>query len=341
MLRKRAGAWVAIAVALVVVLVVAWAVAANRAWPSTGSRSPTDPPPPASSSSGTPTDQGAGLQTGSHAYTMEWGGLERTYRVFVPAGLSAPAPLVVVIHGGGGSGQQAEQSYGWDRLAEREHVIVAYPDALGPVIHAWNVDGVDDTGTPCCGRSGRDGVDDVGFILGMVKVLAAATPVDPHRVFAAGISNGGILSYTLACESDVFAAIGPVAGTMLTDCADPHPTSVLHIHGLADSTIPFDGSPGGGPASIDGTPIESVLDAWRVIDGCGTAAVSTAGVVATSIAACAKGRAVELVTIADGEHGWPGAPLKPGDPEEFRHQPSQALDATTTLWEFFAAHPKS
>ena len=339
MLQKRTGAWVAVAVAVVVVLVAAWAVAASRTSPSTGPGAPMDSPAPAPGAT-SPDDSGTGLPTGSHAYTMEWGGFERTYRVFVPSGLSGPAPLVVMIHGGGGSGQQAEQSYGWDRLAEREHIIVAYPDALGPVIHAWNVDGVDDTGTPCCGRSGRDGVDDVGFVLGMVKAIAAATPIDPNRVYAAGVSNGGILSYTLACESDVFAAIGPVAGTMLTDCADPHPTSVLHIHGLADSTIPFDGSRGDGPASIDGPSIESVLEAWRVTDGCGSAAVSTAGVVASSIAACAEGRTVELVTIADGEHGWPGAPLKPGDPEEFRHQPSQALDATTTLWEFFVAHPK-
>jgi polyhydroxybutyrate depolymerase len=341
MTRNRKGLWIAVAavvVACLLVVVVA-VIAANRSRLSDPAASPAaSPAPSASPRAPRPADVPA-LQSGSHDYSLTWDGVERTYRVFMPTGLSGSSPLVVMLHGGGGSGLQAEKSYGWDRLAESEHVIIAYPDALGPAIHAWNVDGADETGTPCCGRSGRDGVDDVGFITALVRALEAATPIDPSRVYATGMSNGAILSYTLACETDVFAAIGPVAGTLLTGCDDPTPTSVLHIHGLLDSSIPFDGSPGAGTATIDGPPIESVIERWRTIDDCGPAVVTDAGIVTKYVSECADDRTVELVTVADGEHGWPGAPLKEGDPDEVKHQPSQAIDSTPTLWEFFAAHP--
>ena len=340
MTRRRTGLRIAVSLAVAALLVIVGFAIAHRGQVTAGADAPAASARPSSAStpSAAPVEQS--LPTGSNAYAMQWDGEQRTYRVFVPTGLTGPSPLVVMLHGGGGSGQQAETSYGWDRLAQEEHIIVAYPDALGPVIHAWNVDGVDETGAPCCGRSGRDGVDDVGFVLAMVEAIGQASPIDRGRVFAAGISNGGILSYTLACESDVFAAIAPDSATMLADCRHPNPTSVIHIHGLEDTTIPFDGSPGTGPATIDGPRIDSVIEAWRTVDGCDAPDVTTAGVVVTSIASCADGRSVELVTVADGEHGWPGAPLKPGDPEEFRHQPSQALDATSVIWQFFAAHPK-
>lgn len=340
MTRRRTGLWIAISLATAVLLVIIGVAIAHRGPVGPGG----DPPTASANPSGAPTPSAGpveqSLPTGSNTYAMTWDRQQRTYRVFVPTGLTGPSPLVVMLHGGGGSGEQAETSYGWDRLAQHEHFIVAYPDALGPVIHAWNVDGVDETGAPCCGRSGRDGVDDVGFVLAMVEAIEQASPIDRDQMFAAGISNGGILSYTLACESDVFAAIGPDSATMLAECRDPNPTSVIHIHGLKDTTIPFDGSPGTGPATIDGPRIDSVIEAWRTVDGCGAPIVTAAGVVVTSIASCADGRSVELVTVADGEHGWPGAPLKAGDPEEFRHQPSQALDATSVIWQFFAAHPK-
>ncbi len=84
---------------------------------------------------------------------------DRTYRLYVPAGLPSPAPLVVMLHGGFGSAQQAERAYGWDQLADTAKFVVAYPDGLG---RAWN------SGGGCCGRSSKDGVDDVGFITAAV-----------------------------------------------------------------------------------------------------------------------------------------------------------------------------
>jgi polyhydroxybutyrate depolymerase len=263
---------------------------------------------------------------GSSAHAMTFGGLDRGYRLYVPDGVAAPAPLVVMLHGGFGSAQQAERAYGWDELADGAKFVVAYPDGVG---RAWNVGG-------CCGLPARDGVDDVGFISAVVKDVGAHVAIDPARVFATGISNGGMMAYTLACRTDLFAAIGPDSATQLDGCASPRPISVLHIHGTADRLIRYDGGPGEGFAHIDGPPVPDVNAFWRNVDHCPTPAVSTAGPVTTSAADCPDGRSVTLISIDGAGHQWPGSqPILAGaDP------PSPALDATTTFWSFFAAHPR-
>jgi polyhydroxybutyrate depolymerase len=265
--------------------------------------------------------------TGSTEHSRPFGGVDRSYRVYVPAGLPAAAPLVVMLHGGLGTAEQAERTYGWDQLADREKFVVAYPDGVG---RAWNVHG------GCCGTPGRQGIDDVGFITAVVDEVAANLPVDRNRLYVTGISNGGMMSYALACSSDVFAAIGPDSATQLDPCATPHPTSVLAIHGTADRNIRYEGGAGAGIAHIDGPPVPAVNAFWRNVDRCAAAAVSSRGVVTTAGADCADGRAVTLITIEGAGHQWPGSrPVREGaDP------PSDALNATATLWAFFAAHPR-
>jgi polyhydroxybutyrate depolymerase len=268
-----------------------------------------------------------GFTAGSTAHSISFGGLERSYRLYVPAGLQAAAPLVIMLHGGFGSAAQAERSYGWNQLADREKFVVAYPDGVG---RAWNVNG------GCCGRPAKQELDDVGFISAVVGDVAANVSVAGDRVYATGISNGGMMSYALACGTDVFAAIGPDSATQLDPCGAPHPTSVMAIHGTADRMIRYDGEPGMGIAHIDGPPVPDVNAFWRNVDECGPPAVSSNGQVTTSTADCADTRAVTLITIDGAGHQWPGSqPIREGaDP------PSPALDATTTLWAFFAAHPR-
>src|ERR1700749_3954690 len=135
---------------------------------------------------------------------MAFGGLDRPYRSHKPAALTAAAPLVVMLHGAFGDGQQAENSYGWDQLADSAKFVVAYPDGMG---QTWNAHG-------CCGKAAAENIDDVGFITTMVGQISAAMPIDPSRVYATGISNGGIMSYALACNSGIFAAIGPDSATL-------------------------------------------------------------------------------------------------------------------------------
>jgi polyhydroxybutyrate depolymerase len=252
-----------------------------------------------------------GFTEGSTLHTMSFGGLNRAYRLYIPAGLASPAPLVVMMHGGFGSAQQAERAYGWDELADTAKFVVAYPDGVG---RAWNVNG------GCCGRPGRENVDDVGFVTAVVDDVAVNVNIDPHRRYATGISNGGMLAYALACDTGTFAAIGPDSATQLDECATPHPTSVMQIHGTADPRIRYDGSPGTGFATPDGGPSTPDLNAfWRSVDRCAPPAATTDGAVTTSTADCPDGRSVVLVTVDGGGHEWPSF-------------------ATHILWGFFAAH---
>jgi polyhydroxybutyrate depolymerase len=272
------------------------------------------------------------VPVGSSTHDISVGGVTRTYIVYRPAALPAAAPLVVMLHGGFGTGSQAQKSYHWDAEADSGHFLVAYPDGLN---RAWNAGG------GCCGTPGRTGADDIGFITAMVSAISRAVPVNAGRVYAAGISNGGIMAYDLACHTTVFAAIGPDSATELGGCPDPAPTSVIAIHGTADKNIPYDGGAGDGVAHIDGPAVPAVNASWREADRCAPPAVTTAGTVTTSVANCPAGRAVELVTIAGAGHQWPGGVPSPvaqrllgTDP------PSPALDATQVIWTFFAAHAR-
>jgi polyhydroxybutyrate depolymerase len=273
------------------------------------------------------------VPTGQSTQTITVGGRERSFQVYRPVSLPARVPLVVMLHGGFGSASQAESYYGWDAEADRNQFVVAYPDGVN---RAWAVGG------GCCGTPGTTGVDDVAFITAVVTRLSGQLPIDPNRVYATGISNGGLTAYRLACDTSVFAAIGPDSATLLGDCPSPKPVSIIHIHGTADHNIPYDGSPGTGFAKIDGPAVPDVVAMWTGVDSCPAPSVTTNGSVTTSMAACPQGRSVELITIDGAGHQWPGSPSRPAvekllglDP------PSNALDATDTIWRFFAAHPRS
>jgi polyhydroxybutyrate depolymerase len=279
----------------------------------------------------TPAASVSGIPVGRSSQTIVVGGMTRTYHLYRPATLPSPAPLVVMLHGGFGDGTQAEQDYGWDAQADTGHFLVVYPDG---VLKAWN------TGGGCCGKPATDNVDDVAFITAMITEIRREASVDPRRIYATGISNGGIMAYTLACDTSLFAAIGPDSATMLGPCPAPHPLSVLHIHGTADHNIPYLGGEGDGFAHIDGPAVPALNATWRGIDGCDAPTTTSAGTVTTSTATCPHGLAVELITITGAGHQWPGSTPKPViqrilglDP------PSTALNATHTFWAFFAAHP--
>lgn len=274
----------------------------------------------------------ASAPVGASSQSIQVGGLTRTFHLYRPRNLPSRAPLVVMLHGGFGSGTQAEQYYGWDKEADGHGFAVVYPDGLD---HAWN------TGGGCCGVPAKQNTDDVGFIKAMVAAIQTEIPIDPTRIYATGISNGGIMAYRLACDTDLFAAIGPDSATLLGTCPSPKPVSVLHIHGTADTRIPYAGGEGEGYAHINGPPVQTVVASWRATDGCGEQAVSTSGQVSTSTADCPGGRTVELITIAGAGHQWPGSAQKPMRETLLgTDAPSTALDATDVFWRFFAAHQK-
>jgi len=269
---------------------------------------------------------------GSSAHTISVGPLTRSFIVYRPAVLPAAAPLVVMLHGGFGTASGAEAAYHWDAQANTGHFVVAYPDGY---YRAWN------TGGGCCGIPAKLHVNDIAFITAMVAAIERAVPINADRVYATGISNGGIMAYTLACHTTIFAAIGPVAATELGTCRHPAPVSVIHIHGTADTNIPYNGGPGTGVAHIDGPPVPAVNARWRAIDRCGPAVKATAGTVTTSIANCTASKTAELITIAGAGHQWPGATPDPIT-QRLLHldPPSRALNATRVIWQFFATHTR-
>jgi len=255
----------------------------------------------------------SGFVDGTSSHTINVGGRNRVYRLHKPVGVPASAGLVVVLHGGFGSAEQAERSYGWDQLADSEKFVVAYPDGVN---RAWNVNG-----GGCCGKPAREGVDDVAFISAAVADVAKNVSINAGHVYATGMSNGGMMSYTLACDTTLFAAIGPVSGTQVDPCRSPHPASVMAIHGAEDPLIPYGGGPGRGFAHINGPPVADLNTFWRKVDQCEAPAVTTSGSVTTSTAGCPDNRSVVLITIDGGGHHWP----------DF---------ATAKLWQFFTAHPR-
>ena len=257
---------------------------------------------------------------GAEVRTLTVDGVDRSYRLYVPDELSTDPALVVMMHGGVGSARQAENAYGWNAEADAGGFVVAYPDGKSRV---WNAG-------YCCGRSAAD---DVGFIAALVEDLQAEFDVSPARTFATGMSNGAMMSYTLACTTELFAAIAPVAGTIVTPCENPSPVSVLHIHGLDDGKVRMDGEPGDGPGDVDGMPIADVNALWREADGCSEPVVVEQEPVTTSTSDCADGCRVVLVTVADAGHQWPGSVAREGAAD----QPVDTLDATALIWEFFDA----
>jgi polyhydroxybutyrate depolymerase len=262
-----------------------------------------------------------GPRAGTESRAIEVDGVTREYRVYLPEDLAVDPALVVMMHGGVGSAQQAERSYGWNAEADAGGFIVAYPDGKN---RSWNAG-------ECCGGAERHEVADVAFITALVGQLRDEFGISSDRTFATGMSNGAMMSYRLACETDLFAAIAPVAGTIVTPCDQPTPTSVLHIHGLDDGSVRMDGELGDGIAEVDGMPVADAVDVFRVAGGCDAAVTTVEGLVTTSSSTCDDDRRVVLVTVADAGHQWPGADDGAADP------PSTALDATAVIWEFFDA----
>jgi polyhydroxybutyrate depolymerase len=272
------------------------------------------------------------------------GGVTRTFEVHWPGGRvpNHPVPLVVVFHGGGGNAANAARMTGMDAKADREGFIAVYPDGTGrrpgaTMLLTWNT-------WRCCGAALNQHADDVSFVRALVNELERDEPIDPRRIYATGISNGGMMTYRVGCElSDVFAAIAPVAGALDTDdCHPASPVSVIVFHGTADQHILF---AGGVPrSSLDPHPrsdnaVAYAVDFWKKRDGCeGAPARERKGSVVHDAYTCRDGTAVELYAIEGQGHAWPGG--QKGRAFGNVDVPTSEISATDVMWEFFRRHPK-
>ena len=184
-------------------------------------------------------------------------------------------------------------------------------------------------------------MDDVGFVRAMVTDLQLLVNIDVKRIYATGMSNGGILSHRLACEAaDLFAAVAPVAGTLnFSPCSPSQPISVIEFHGTDDQHILYGG--GAGPKSLVNVDFASVQDSvgfWASFNGCNSQPQTNSfdDIQHETWTGCTSPTAVELYTIIDGGHSWPGGQGGWVGSD----QPTSTISASQLIWEFFAAHPK-
>ena len=180
----------------------------------------------------------------------------------------------------------------------------------------------------------------------MLDDLATVVNVDPKRVYATGMSNGGMMCYRLAAElSDRIAAVAPVAGTMAIEKADPkRPVPLIHFHGTADKLVPF-GGPGKGTAQFISLQIGGCFDlAWVKIDGCEEKPevadfpdkANDGTTVQRKLYGHGKdGAEVVLFVIDGGGHTWPGKQ----PPVKFLGKSTKNISANDLIWEFFEKHP--
>ena len=279
----------------------------------------------------------------SSKHTLIVDGRERSYLLHVPPDHD-PAercPVVLAFHGATSNGRLMEHFSGLSTKADQVGFVVVYPNGTGnlPNVLTWN-------GGGCCGYAVNHGVDDVAFVNALLDDLGHALPIDPRRLYAAGMSNGAHLVYRLACElGDRFAAIAAVAGAMaLDDCRPARPMPALHIHGTDDEFAPFHG--GRGPRSVYGThapSVEATVHTWARINGCSATPIITreqprvddgTRIVRHVYRPCTGGAEVVLLIVEGGGHTWPGRPPLPAA----LGQSTANLDANDAIWEFFQRH---
>jgi len=266
--------------------------------------------------------------------------LKRSYILYIPASVNKnqPVPVVFVFHGGTGDAESAIRMSGFNEVADQNGLIVVYPNGTGLLsdnkLLTWN-------GGACCGYAQEKNADDVGFVRAIVKDLQSVMPINAKRIYATGMSNGGILSHRLGCEAaDLFAAIAPVSGTLnFSPCNPSQPISVIEFHGTADQHIPYDG--GFGPKSLVNMNFASVrysIEFWTSVNECHSQPQTNSfeDIQHEIWKGCANSTSVELYTIIGGGHSWPGGQGGWAGSD----QPTATISASQLIWNFFIAHPK-
>lgn len=267
--------------------------------------------------------------------TIHVGGRARTYTVRLPSSYTGatPTPLVVAMHGGFGSGPQLESQSQLTVKGEEAGFIVVYPDGVPNLlgIRTWNAGG-------CCGYAMNQNIDDVGFISALLDTLIADHTIDTQRIYATGMSNGGFMSYRLACElGHRIAAIAPVSASMtIATCAPARPVPVISFHSYLDQSVPYQGGVGNGVSNHYNSPQDSVLNAFAAHAGC---AVLNDTLQHDNVMTVIRWHEcdcnAEVITYRtqDGGHSWHGGNgTGVGDP------PSTAVSATELMWDFFQEH---
>ncbi|MBI1192639.1 MAG: hypothetical protein GC205_05635 [Bacteroidetes bacterium] len=262
--------------------------------------------------------------------TLTFDGLERSFIVFVPAGYDGlePIPLVLNLHGAGSTAAEQVIYSQLNLVSDTAGFLVVIPDAVD---NFWNSGfSFIPTGAP----------DDVAFLLGLLDSMSTRYNIDPDRIYSTGMSNGGFMSYRLACEaSDRIAAIASVTGSMadnvFASCDPSRVVPVLEIHGTADLTVPYEGS-------LSSTAIPAVVEFWRAHNECPELPevsdfpdLESEGctVQAQRYFPCRDWSEMLLYRVENGGHTWPGSFPLPG-----AGCTNLDIRANVEVWKFFRRH---
>lgn len=265
-------------------------------------------------------------------------GIYRSYRLYIPAlndGVKK-VPLLFNLHGLGSNAYEQENYGDFRPIADTANFIIVSPNGTNVIFsfkgwNTFNTIGV--------------GIRDIDFINQLLDTVARKYPVNENRVYATGMSNGGFMSYELACfMSNKIAAIASVTGSMTeerrTACDAKHATPIMEIHGTADNTVGYDGT--NYLSTIPGfTHIDSLMQYWVKYNKCSTSATKTMVPNSSTSDACTAehyvwpggkdGSSVELYKIIDGAHTWPGSSISTG-------VTNQDFNACKEIWRFFSQY---
>lgn len=289
------------------------------------------------------------LSSDSTEYTgsLTVDGLVRTYLIHVPSSYNEtiPAPLVIALHGGGGSAQRMANLTGFNSLSDEEGFIVVYPEGIE---NHWN-----DGREPKKYRAHIEDINDVGFISALIDHLVKELNIDETSIYATGVSNGAMMSCRLACElSDKIAAIAMVSGAMPEGlsrmCLPSEPVSVLVISGTEDPWVLW----GGGEIRVGRQNLGKTLSVsdtvqyWVTHNECSSWSGITwlpdrdpddgTRVYKEVYTNGREGTEVVLYGIEGGGHTWPGGPQYLS--ERIIGKTCRDIHASEIIWQFFAEH---
>ena len=255
-------------------------------------------------------------------------GLQRGYTLYIPASYSTgnEVPLVFNFHGYTSNAFQ-QMVYGDFRtISDTEGFIIVHPEGT-----------LDNSGTSHWNLGwGGSTVDDIGFTSALIDSISAEYNINLSRVYSTGMSNGGFMSYQLACElSDRIAAVASVTGSMITgrfnSCSPKHQMPVMQIHGTLDPTVSYN-------ASSNTESIPDIMNYWANFNNCNSTPIITNVTDINTNDGCTaehqiwengtNGATAEHYKIIDGEHSWPGAVFPNGTT-------NQDINASEKIWEFF------
>jgi len=300
-------------------------------------------------------DSGASLVPGVERVTLQSGGQERWYRRHLPPAYDGAQalPLVIDLHGYSEGAEVHEMNSQMGDFGNEHGFVTLFPQGRGDVPF-WD--------------TSADGID-VAFIGDLLDEAEATLCIDPTRVYVTGLSNGAMMTSTVACVyADRIAAAAPVAGVAeVGDCTPDRPVPVVSFHGTADPFLDYQGGFGpataqlptpdgsgtlgelddadnaedaGAAAAADAPAVPEVMAEWAERNGCDDGAPDEAAQsehVTILTYPCPEGAEVELYRIDGGGHTWPGSPFLDG--VDLVGETTFEISANEIIWDFFQAHP--